>query len=78
MRAWSLIALGDDRQYGGNIGYRDDPQRIYRYDSNVPNSRQLETGDLVFIRNRKFLVGIAIIEKVTSSFAEKIGRRCPT
>lgn len=77
MSAWALTALGDDRQYGGNIGYVDDPQHTYRYDSNVPNSRQLAVGDLVFIRDRKSLTGIAIIEKVTSKSASKVRRRCP-
>jgi len=78
MRAWALTALGDDRQYGGNAGYQDDPRRIYRYDSHVPNCRQLAAGDLVFIRDRKFLTGVAILEKVTSGSAPKVRRRCPT
>lgn len=77
MRAWALTALGDNRQYGGNTGYRDDPRRTYRYDSNVPNCRQLAEGDLVFIRDHKSVTGVAIIEKVTSRAAQKIRQRCP-
>jgi hypothetical protein len=34
-RTWSLITLSDERQYRGNVGYEDDPTRLYRYDSVV-------------------------------------------
>jgi len=77
MRAWALISLGDDRQYGGNTGYRDDPTRTYRYDSTVPNHRQLAVGDLVFIRDRTRLIGLAVIENVSSGPSLKVRRRCP-
>ncbi len=39
MSAWLLLTFGDERQYAGNLGYKDDPARVYRYDSFVPNSR---------------------------------------
>lgn len=77
MRAWTLISLGDDRQYGGNTGYRDDLSRTYRYDSTVPNHKQLSVGDLVFIRNRSRLLGIAVIENVISDPASNVRQRCP-
>ena len=77
MRAWSLTAFGDDRQYGGNIGYLDDPRGIYRYDSSVANSKQLAVGDLVFVRSRKFLTGIAVVEKISSKPSVKVRQRCP-
>lgn len=28
-RAWLVTAFGDDRQYGGNTGYTDEPSSIY-------------------------------------------------
>jgi hypothetical protein len=28
-RAWLALSFGDQRQYAGNAGYRDDPDRIY-------------------------------------------------
>ena len=76
MRAWCLIELGDDRQYGGNTGY-DDAPGIYRYDSAVPNSRQMAVGDLIFIRDRKYLTGIALIERIDQKDATKVRQRCP-
>jgi putative restriction endonuclease len=77
MRAWALISLGDDRQYGGNTGYQDDPARTYRYDSTVANHRQLGAGDLVFIRDRTSLNGVATVESVTSQPSLKVRQRCP-
>ena len=77
-RAWSLIALPpDERQYGGNAGYNDDLERIYRYDSSVPNHKQLAQGDLIFVRDAARVIGMARIERVSVFSAKKIRRRCP-
>src|SRR5262249_26388141 len=76
-RAWSLISLGSDRQYKGNVGYADVPQRSYQYDSGVPNHKQLGVGDLVFLRDRETISGVAQVQKVTSTPGEKPQRRCP-
>jgi ribosomal protein L37AE/L43A len=76
-RAWSLIATGKDRQYGGNQGYDDDPSRVYRYDSDVANHKQLAAGDLVLIRNRSGLLGVATIETIKTASRTKNRQRCP-
>ena len=47
-RAWALIVITGRRQYGGNRGYEDDLTEVYRYDSDVANSRKLSEGDIVF------------------------------
>jgi hypothetical protein len=78
LRAWSLIALpADKRQYGGNTGYTDDVEQIYRYDSNVPNHKQIARGDLVFIRDAENVMGMARIENILVFPAEKQRQRCP-
>lgn len=76
-RAWALIAMGDGQQYAGNQGYADDPQRVYSYDSKVANHKNLSVGDLVFIRDRQRLLGIATIQDITSKPGQKLMRRCP-
>lgn len=76
-RAWSLIAVGANQQYAGNRGYEDDPTRVYRYDSNVANSRQLARGDLVVIRDREHLTGIARIAEIREAPGRKTLLRCP-
>ena len=45
--AWTLISITGRRQYGGNLGYTEDPQQTYRYDSDVPNHLNVSVGDLV-------------------------------
>lgn len=76
-RAWSLITMGSDQQYAGNRGYQDDPGRIYRYDSNVANSRAVREGDFAVIRNRERVLGVAQIERIAQHPAVKIMLRCP-
>lgn len=77
-RTWSLISLEPEaRQYGGNTGYSDEVQQVYRYDSSVPNHKQLAKGDLVFIRDSKHLLGVARIESISASTIKKTRRRCP-
>jgi hypothetical protein len=36
-RVWSLLTIDGVRQYGGNTGYNDDPEAVYRNDSDVAN-----------------------------------------
>ena len=77
-RAWSLITLAsDERQYGGNLGHDDEAEILYRYDSHVANYTQLHEGDVVFLRDRRRLLGIAKIETIDSQEGEKTRQRCP-
>lgn len=77
LRAWSFLTIDGTRQYGGNAGYLDEPARIYRYDSNVPNHLQVRRGDLVAIRNRSSVLGVARIEEIVTGTGEKERLRCP-
>jgi putative restriction endonuclease len=65
-RAWALITLGDEREYAGNRGYKDETQRVYRYDSKVANHRNLSKNDLVFVRDAARLIGLARITRIQS------------
>lgn len=74
---WSLIAINTGRQYGGNAGYEDEVSQYYRYDSRVPNHKQLAVGDVVFLRDRYTLLGGGFIESVSRSPGTKQELRCP-
>jgi hypothetical protein len=76
-RAWTLISITEGRQYGGNLGYDDDPTTVYRYDSSVPNHLRLAKGDLVFVRDRDRVLGMARIEKIKVGTGVKTRLRCP-
>jgi putative restriction endonuclease len=76
-RAWSCIALGDERQYGGNSGYDDELTSKYSFDSNVANHKQVSKGDVIVLRDNHRALGLAEVEEVTSSFGTKLIRRCP-
>lgn len=76
-RAWSLLTIEGARQYGGNAGYEDDPSAIYRYDSDVANHLQVAVGDVVIVRSRTKVLGIAEIGQIVEGSGEKERLRCP-
>jgi hypothetical protein len=65
------VSIAGARQYAGNRGYEDDPRRIYRFDSSVANHLQISQGDLVFIRGRDSVIGMAIIEVRCAIYTRK-------
>jgi putative restriction endonuclease len=76
-RAWLVLSLGAEREYGGNAGYDDELDTVYRYDSFVPNHRQMHEGDLLFLCDRKSVLGLARISRVVFWDKPKELRRCP-
>lgn len=76
-RAWLVLSLGAEREYAGNVGYDDELDTVYRYDSFVPNHRQMREGDLLILCNRKSVLGLARISRIVFSDEPKELRRCP-
>jgi hypothetical protein len=76
-RAWTFLTIEGTRQYGGNDGYSDDPGKLYRYDSDVSNHRQVAAGDVAVIRSLNEVLGVAIVERVTEGKGTKERLRCP-
>ena len=76
-RVWALIVISGRRQYGGNTGYKDNLAEVYCYDSSVSNSRRLSEGDVVLLRDRQQMLGVARVEQVISSQGPKRRLRCP-
>src|SRR5688572_21487658 len=76
-RAWLVLQFGEDRQHGGNAGYDDRPE-IYRYDSFVANHRQVAAGDVLVLRDRHAMTGIAVVASIQSEGGTKTLRKCPT
>lgn len=71
------MAFGNERQYAGNDGYSDDLQKFYRYDSFVPNHKQMKKGDLILLRGTSKFLGLARIVTLSSTSSTKIIKRCP-
>lgn len=76
-KAWMFLAITGPRHYQGNEGYSDELETVYRYDSNVPNHRQVGAGDFVVLRQDRAVVGAAVIRRVESHPATKIRNLCP-
>lgn len=64
MSDWLLLAVSGVRQHGGNDGYADDPESIYRWDSTVPHHAEVKVGDSVAIWDRSVLLGAAVVESI--------------
>lgn len=75
--AWTFLTFGEDRQYGGNLGYEDDLQTVYKYDSKVPNHKQVGKGDVAVLRGKKDVLGIARIISIKKERGVKHLKRCP-
>ncbi|WP_172976556.1 HNH endonuclease [Roseivivax sp. THAF40] len=71
------MTFGEDRQYGGNVGYEDDLERLYKYDSKVPNHKNVAKGDLIILRGKQSVFGIATIKKIKKNRGLKVLKRCP-
>jgi len=76
MKYWILISKAE-RWYSGNEGYGDDLKTLYEYDNYVQNYRNLKEGDIVFIRDKFELKGIAKIVSIKVKHGTKKGLKCP-
>lgn len=76
-RAWYFLSFGSKRQHAGNLGYNDDPERTYRYDSFVANHLNVTAGDLAVIVERDGLLGFGRIEDIEPQSGSKELMRCP-
>jgi hypothetical protein len=72
MHAWIAMAFGDH-----DIPYADEPAIAYAYDDRVQNHKQVQVGDLLFLRNRASLEGVGRINLIEEGSGEKLLKRCP-
>lgn len=59
--SWLMLAVGEDRQHGGNDGYDDSPFTHYSWDDTVPNHGAVRPGDRLAIWNKRTLLGISTV-----------------
>lgn len=76
-RAWLVFALGDERQYAGNVGYADELHSVYRYDNFVANHKQIAEGDLLILRDGHRVLGTARASWISTEEGFKTLNRCP-
>jgi len=75
---WLLIEKIDDTRVSkGPEGYNDDTGKIYNYDSNVRNYKNLKMFDVVILRKENKIVGFGKISNIKSKQTKKILKRCP-
>ncbi|MFF5424729.1 MULTISPECIES: HNH endonuclease [unclassified Streptomyces] len=75
--AWLVLAVGDERQHGGNDGYDDNPRTHYSWDSTVPNHGKLAVGDVIALWDKKELIGVSVIHAIDTAVEQKTVYFCP-
>src|SRR3954454_15661566 len=76
-RAWLLMAVdADDRQFGGNDGYTDQPDVFYSWDSRVPRCRDVRENDVVLLWDKHRLLGASVVEQIVIGEGPKTIYRC--
>lgn len=76
--AWTIIAKDPETiSWSSHEGYDDSPNEYYTYDSQVGNYKNVQVGDLVFVKGSEFLIGWGQIESILSEPGQKLLRRCP-
>ncbi|MBT1890751.1 hypothetical protein KK001_20730, partial [Enterobacter roggenkampii] len=77
-RAWAFKTISKkELVYRGNDGYDDNPFELYSYDNLVANHKQVESGDIVVIYNRKHVIGVAVITSLIKEDSQKEINQCP-
>lgn len=76
--AWLLLAVGENRAFGSNDGYRDEPESHYRWDSTVPNHARLKAGHPIALWDKKSSLGMSVIESIEHGTAVKPVYSCPS
>lgn len=69
---WDFKIVDDkDRSFQTVEIYHDKVDEFYNYDSNVPNYKNVKIGDIVVLRDKKYILGISQIENITFSKGKK-------
>lgn len=72
---WLVLAVGNDRQHGGNAGYDDVPDTHYSWDSTVANHGQISPGDFIVLWDKHRLIGASVIESIATDASYTAVRR---
>src|SRR6202008_4734327 len=75
---WVLKTVEDaDRAYRSIEGYADILDVKYMYDNDVPNHKQIKSGDKAIIIDKKKVLGLAVIGRIETAPGKKSRGRCP-
>lgn len=77
MRAWAFLSVSGERSWQSNEGYQDVLGSHYVYDSGVAYRLQVQTGDIVIVRDQNVVLGVARLESIQTAPATKLRSRCP-
>lgn len=74
--AWLLLAVGENRAFGSNDGYEDEPDAHYKWDDTVNNHAKISVGDSVVLWDKRSSIGMSVIESIETAATTKTIYRC--
>jgi putative restriction endonuclease len=75
---WALKSVSDeDVTYKSTDRYKDEIETKYVYDDSVANHKQIKSGDIAVIIDKKKVLGLARISQIAIFNSTKQRRRCP-
>lgn len=75
---WLLLEKSDDTRVSKGIdSYLDKTGEVYKFDSYVPNHKQITLGDYAILRRNNRILGFGLISAIDIEDTQKIHRRCP-
>ena len=77
MNGWLFTSVSGETSWQSNEGYDDVLGSQYVYDSGVAYHRQVESGDVVLVREHDLVLGVSVIDEIASTPSEKLRKRCP-
>jgi hypothetical protein len=78
-KCWLLLEKSDETRISKGIdGYQDKTAEVYRYDSFVPNYKNIKTGDVAILRKEGNILGSGRIGLIVEAPSIKTHRRCPS
>ncbi|SMD08349.1 HNH endonuclease [Pedobacter nyackensis] len=76
-RLWILKTVSDsEKSYQTIESYKDEVEKSYNYDSNVPNHKQIKEGDYAIIANKQKILGFAVIQTINTDTSTKVISKC--
>ena len=77
--AWLCLTVApDQRQHAGNLGYRDEIEQVYPFDTTVSNARRVRQGDVVLLHSPEQFLGAAWIRRLVEGPGTKTRQSCPS
>lgn len=76
-KGWICISKSHDSYARAGEGYKESLGTSYEWRSGLPKGREFAVGDVIVIRDEKYVLGFSVIEKIEKKRKVYSSNRCP-